>query len=228
MDVAEGKLFVPLDSDDYIVPEALEIFWQAWNSIPEDEQNEYSGVGVHCMDQNGIIVGTLYPYDRMISNDLDMAFKYKVKGEKWGMIRTDIMREFKNLEVKGHFLSESTVWFRIAQKYPKKLYLQKALRGYEVHEDSVMNRNKSYDYNIESTIVAECIFMNEFYTWYLRYQPQIAIRKPLSLTRKCILNDKKILFGKDALIKKVNPMMCKALIIVASVYKIVWSMRKKR
>lgn len=222
VEVAKGELFVPLDSDDYIKPETLEVFWQAWNSIPIEEREKYSGVGVHCMDQYGNLIGTPFPADRFISNDLDMTFRYNVRGEKWGMIRTDIMREFKNVEVKGHFLSESTIWFRIAQKYPKKLYLQKCLRIYEKQEDSVTKKNKSNDYNIESTILSECIYINEFYNWYLRFRPRIAILKPIALTRKCILNNRKILFGEDALIKKVNPLLCKVLVLLSSPYKLVW------
>ena len=227
VDVAKGEMFVPLDSDDYIIAEALEIFWNAWLSIPENERWDYSGVGVHCMDQNGNMIGTPYPQDRMVSNDLEMTFNCKIKGEKWGMIRTDIMREFKNIEVKGHFLSESTVWFRIAKKYHKKLFLQQCLRIYEVHEDSVTKQIKSYDYNIESKIVSECIYLNEFYSWYLRYQVKSAIRKPLALTYACIVNDKSILFGNDALINKVNPLLCKVLIFIASAYKIIWVMKNK-
>lgn len=227
VDIAKGELFVPLDSDDYIIPEALEIFWNAWISIPENERVDYSGVGVHCMDQKGDMIGTPYPKDRMVSNDLEMTFKFKVNGEKWGMIRTDIMREFKDVEVKGHFLSESTVWFRIAKKYQKKLFLNQCLRVYEVHGDSVTKQMKSHDYNIDSRIVSDCIYSNEFYDWYLRYQLKTAIRKPLVLTYKCIVNDKEILFGKDALIKKINPLICKALIAIASTYKLVWAIKQR-
>ncbi|OUN38712.1 hypothetical protein B5G28_08455 [Faecalibacterium sp. An77] len=227
VDIAKGELFVPLDSDDYIIPEALEIFWNAWVSISENERIDYSGVGVHCMDQQGDMIGTPYPKDRMVSNDLEMHFKFRVDGEKWGVIRTDIMQKFKNVEVKGHFLSESTVWFRIAKKYPKKLFLQKCLRIYEVHEDSVTKQMKSHDYNIDSRIVSDCIYLNGFYNWYLHYRLKTAIRKPLALTYNCIVNDKAILLGKDALIKKVDPLVCKVLIAIASIYKLVWTIKKR-
>jgi len=226
VDVAKGELFAPLDSDDYIVPNALEILWNAWNDIPVSERKDNSGVGVHCMDQNGNMIGTPYPAERVISNDLEMVFNYKIKGEKWGVIRTDIMQQFKNEEVKGHFLSESTVWYRIARTYSKKLYLQQCLRIYEVHDDSVTKKMKNaFDYNIESTIVSECIYMNEFYHWFLKYQVKNAIRMPVALTYKCIINNKSVLIGKDALIKKVNPFMCKILILITSGYKAVWKVK---
>ena len=146
-----------------------------------------------------------------------MTFKCKIKGEKWGMIRTDIMREFKNIEVKGHFLSESTVWFRIAKKYHKKLFLQQCLRIYEVHEDSVTKQIKTNAAGIQDLLTlfffGSCfIYLNEFYSWYLRYQVKSAIRKPFALTYACIVNDKSILFGNDALINKVNPLLCKNIL----------------
>ena len=77
---------------------SLEILWKAWTGIPENERILYSGIGVHCMDTEGNRIGTPWPNGSCISNDLDIAFKYHVTGEKWGPIRTDIMREYKNLE----------------------------------------------------------------------------------------------------------------------------------
>lgn len=54
---------MPLDSDDYVIPETLEVFWKAWNSIPDGERSEYCGVGVHCMDLDGNMIGD--PYRRI-------------------------------------------------------------------------------------------------------------------------------------------------------------------
>lgn len=228
VEIAKGELFAPLDSDDYIVPNALEIFWNEWNSISLNEKEQYSGIGVHCMNSKGELIGDTYPNDRFVSNDLDISFKYNIKGEKWGVIRTDIMKQFKNEEVKGHFLSESTVWYRIARKYTKKLYLQKALRVYEVQNDSVTRKMKDeVDFNIDSRIVADCIFMNEFYDYYLKYQFKRAIRIPVALTYKCIVNERPILIGQNSLFSKVKQPICKLLIIIASGYKPIWYIRNR-
>lgn len=178
------------------------------------------------MNSKGELIGDTYPKEKFISNDLDISFKYNIKGEKWGVIRTDIMKQFKNEEVKGHFLSESTVWYRIAQKYPKKLYLQKALRVYEVQNDSVTRKMRDeVDFNIDSRIVADCIFMNEFYDYYLKYQFKRAIRIPVALTYKCIVNERPILIGQNSLFSKVKQPICKLLIIIASGYKPIWYIR---
>lgn len=104
VDIAKGELFASLDSDDYIIPNALEIIWNEWNSISLNEKEQYSGIGVHCsMNSQGELIGDAYPNDHFVSNDLDISFKYHIKGEKWGVIRADIMKQFKNEEVKGHF-----------------------------------------------------------------------------------------------------------------------------
>lgn len=187
VEIAKGTLFLPLDSDDTIVPEALEVLWNVWEKT-YDMQGEYSGIGCHCKDQNGVRIGTPWPYDGIVSNDLEMYFKYKIKGEKWGPIRTDIMRKFSNPEVKGHFFSESVIWFQIAEAY-QKVYIDKCLRIYEVQADSVTTKSKKKDYNAESLILSDCFFINHYYKWYLRYKPKEAIKKPLVLVRRCVYND---------------------------------------
>lgn len=221
LDMAQGELFLPLDSDDTIVDDALDIMWKAWVSIPNNEREKYSGIGVHCCDSQGVRVGDSWPNDEIVSNDLAMHFKHKVRGEKWGPIRTDIMRQYKNEEVKGHFLSESTVWFRIAKKYCK-LYLNESLRFYETHDDSVTKLIKKDNvYNLESELLADSIYINEFYEWYWKYMPMQAIKLPLRCAKRCIAGGKHLYFGEESYIKKVHPISAKILLCVAAPYWII-------
>lgn len=214
IDMAEGELFLPLDSDDTMVAEALEVLWTTWMGLTEEERKNYSGVGCHCKDQNGKRVGTPWPKDGIISNDIEMYFKYKIRGEKWGPIRTDIMKNFKNAEVKGHFLSENVIWFQIADRY-QKIYIDKCLRIYEVHADSVTTKMKTEkDFNFESSLYSDCFYLNNYYNWYLRYSMKEAIKKPLALTRKCVRNDYPLIFSRKGGGRKRyeqgKSMVCKA------------------
>lgn len=221
VEMAKGELFLPLDSDDEIVTNALEEIWMAWESIPEEKRKNFSGVGVHCMDKKMHRIGAQWPEDNMISNDLEMHFKYHITEEKWGAIRTDIMKIYKNAEVKGHFLSEGTVWYRIARKY-NKLYINKNLRIYEVHEDSVSNKiEHDKNYNFESFLCSTCIYINEFSDYYLKYDKKNAIKYPLVLAKKCIENNYPIFVGESALMCLVHPMYAKILLILASLYKVI-------
>ncbi len=219
LDLAEGELFLPLDSDDTIVPEALEIIWNAWVSIPEEQRSEFSGIGVHCINQYGDRIGPAWPEDGMISNDLEIRFKYKITSEKWGPIRTDIMREYKNPEIKGHYFSESTVWYKIAQRYKKK-YINANVRIYIQKNDSVSVKNKeNTDYNFDCYIEGAKIYINDFYCWYAKYDKKGLIKKVLILSKKCADNKKPLLLGKDAMIKSISPIPAKIIMICASAYK---------
>ena len=142
-----------------------------------------------------------------------------------GGVRTDVMRQFKNAEVKGHFLDESTVWFRIAQHY-QKLYIDRCLRIYEIGHDSVQVRTRAAELaNSESKLYANLIYINEFYDWYIRYDLKGLIKKTLKVVYYASLNRKSILLGKGV-IRQVQHTLCKLIIIAASPYSLVEKCRK--
>ncbi len=210
--LASYELFLPLDSDDILTDNALEIMWTAWENIPVEQRREFSGVGVHCMKKTGERIGPAYPQDGMISNDLEMKFKYRVGGEKYGCIRTDIMAEFPNQEVKGSYLCENTVWFRIAAKY-KKVFLNEAVRVYEIGSDSIQKRSLAQDIkNAESRIVAELIYINEFYAWYSKYNFKSALRLPLAVLKSAFLIDYPI-FRKNGAFHQAKPLLAKLMML---------------
>jgi len=133
---ARGKFFIPFDSDDACVPEALECFKKYWDLIPEDSKDKFSAVSALCVDQNGKLVGTKFPKDVTDSNTLEVKYKYRVKGEKWGFQRTDVLKEFPfpTPDFEGH-LMPSTVWIPIARKYQTR-FINKALRIYYINEEN--------------------------------------------------------------------------------------------
>lgn len=86
-------MFVPADSDDEFIPEALEYFAKQWQMIPVEDRKGYSGINVLCKDsKTGGVVGGEYPESPMVSDNLELAYKYKIKGEKWGCIRTGLLK----------------------------------------------------------------------------------------------------------------------------------------
>jgi glycosyltransferase involved in cell wall biosynthesis len=125
---AQGEFFLNLDSDDECVPKALERFSYHWDSIPADQKPRFSAVTCHCVDQHGRLVGDRFPRDPTDSDPLEIRYRYRVRGEKWGFHRTDVLREFPFPEdVKRTYIPESIVWNKIARKY-KTRYVNEALR----------------------------------------------------------------------------------------------------
>jgi glycosyltransferase involved in cell wall biosynthesis len=115
---AKGQLFLSLDSDDSCYPQALERFWHHWQSIPEDARPGFAALTALCEDENGNIVGQKYPKDVFDSDSSEIKHRYKVEGEKWGFIRTDILRQFPYPEPPGvTYVPESVAWIPIAALY---------------------------------------------------------------------------------------------------------------
>lgn len=115
---ALGELFLTVDSDDAFVPEALERFLFHWNSIPHERKAQFSAVTCLCMDENGSVIGTQFPFDPTDSDSLEIRYRYKDKGDKWGFHRTEVLRKFPFPEWPVQTLiPESIVWHRIAMEY---------------------------------------------------------------------------------------------------------------
>lgn len=93
IDLAKGQYFSPLDSDDTLPADSLAILVQTWESISDDMNIVF--VSSLCQDQNGNIVGDQFPKTPLICSIFDMRYKYKIKGDKWGMGKTEIYKKMK-------------------------------------------------------------------------------------------------------------------------------------
>jgi glycosyltransferase involved in cell wall biosynthesis len=114
---AAGFMFAILDSDDWYVPEALERFWYHWQSIPASRQPNFVGVTGLCSLASGELIGSRFPQNVFDSDAIDLRYKYRVRGEKSGILRTAVMQQFQYPEHLGKYVSESLVWNRMANKY---------------------------------------------------------------------------------------------------------------
>jgi glycosyltransferase involved in cell wall biosynthesis len=143
---AEGEFYVIFNADDALVDNALEVFYSTYQALPENVKNEISGVITNCSDQNGNLIGTLFPLNNntppppyLLCNELEMRHKYKVKGEKFGFVKTDIMKAFP-YSVIDKYVPENHIWFAIAEKY-KAVYINASLRIYYIHSASLSHQN---------------------------------------------------------------------------------------
>jgi glycosyltransferase involved in cell wall biosynthesis len=163
--IARGQFFVPADSDDEFVPETLQRFKEIWRAIPLKHQSRFSGVNVLCRDQNGKLIGTQFPADLFVSDNLELSYRYKVTGEKWGCIRTDLlkMRPFPGNVGSGYF-PESWIWNWLALSY-RGLCANEVLRIYHVNAGvSIMTRSVTLEYKKRSAVPG---FYN--FAWLLNY-----------------------------------------------------------
>jgi glycosyltransferase involved in cell wall biosynthesis len=119
---AQGRFFCILDSDDWYVPKTLERFLHCWNTIPVSEQDKFVGTCALCSYESGKLIGTRFPQDIFDSDAIDLRYKHHVLGDKSGMMRTEVLRQFPFPKELGKVLGDSVVWNRIARKYKTRFF----------------------------------------------------------------------------------------------------------
>lgn len=112
---AHGEFLLVADSDDWVVPNALERMDHHWSRLPDPVG--YCGVAGLCADANGNIIGDRYPEAAVHSTLRERKYIYKIKGEHWGSVRTDIARQYPFPDDIDGFVPEGVVWMDIAKKY---------------------------------------------------------------------------------------------------------------
>jgi glycosyltransferase involved in cell wall biosynthesis len=135
---AHGFFFIIFDSDDACAPQALERFAYHWQAIPEGDRGHFCGVTSLSQDQKGRLVGVPFPGDAVVSDHLEMIYKFKIKNEMWLCVRTAVMREFPFPEIDGlRYIPEATVWARMARTY-RTMYINETLRVYWQDQPSLL------------------------------------------------------------------------------------------
>jgi glycosyltransferase involved in cell wall biosynthesis len=115
---ARGKFFTCLDSDDALPPDALEKLRRAWDGIPKSERAGFCGVDGLCCDQHGHIVGDTFPRDPLDADMRERKYVYGPRGEKWGVVLTEIARLYPFPQVAiGEYLPEGIVWLDMAKRF---------------------------------------------------------------------------------------------------------------
>ncbi len=128
--IAGGKFFLIIGSDDAFLPETLETFLRYWTDIPREKKEQFVGVTALCQDPAGNLIGSGLPQPVVDSDAMEIRYKYKVKGEMWGFLRTEVLRRYPfPLIGNCKYLPESVVWNAIARSY-KTRFIQKTLRIY--------------------------------------------------------------------------------------------------
>ncbi|MBB5215101.1 glycosyltransferase family 2 protein [Parapusillimonas granuli] len=179
---ASGELVVALDSDDSLDTNALYTMARVWSDIPERERSRYVAITGLCAKPDGRIVGDMYPRDVFDATALDMTFKYHVKGEKFGCLRTDVLLQFPFPEEIAGFVPESLVWRAIARAGYLTRFVNQVFRVYHDSSDSLSRQGAESQQHalglwlLAQDTVVECL------PWF-RYRPQAFLLAAARYTR---------------------------------------------
>ncbi|BBO68396.1 hypothetical protein DSCA_23260 [Desulfosarcina alkanivorans] len=132
LDQIRGTWFTFLDSDDEMVPEALE----RMISVPDQVDEKINAITCNCFDTStGEFSGKGLNANQFLSS-VDVA--RKCTGEFWGLTKTELLGVDRFNEKLPGF--EDTLWFKINER-ACRYYLHEGLRIYHTEGEDMITKN---------------------------------------------------------------------------------------
>jgi glycosyltransferase involved in cell wall biosynthesis len=179
---ARGQFFLPLDSDDACLPNALERMTYHWNAIPAAERGSYAGVEGLCIDQEGRIVGDEFPSNPCDMTVRERCYVHRVSGEKWASTLTEIVRMYPFPDIRGTYIPEGTLWLRIARKF-KYRCVNECFRVYYIDDDfagvTITRRIRRLDAYAPGRL--------HFYTYVLNNDLEYFLHSPMPFLKAAVI-----------------------------------------
>lgn len=108
---ARGDFILWCDSDDVLLPSALQTLIDTWNTIPEPEQEGFCGVSALCETENGVLGNSFYNPDAPQDMSWNTLFQ-SLRADLVIFTRAELVKQNPFLEV-DFLISESSVWSKI-------------------------------------------------------------------------------------------------------------------
>lgn len=124
---AKASLYCSIDSDDAVLPNCLERMLYHFHSIPVNERSNYAGIMCLAENQHGDLIGDKFLAEDMNDNIISVLLRHKKLGDKGGLNRIEILKEFPFPEdVINVYLPESYHIHGYSAKY-KTLFVNEIL-----------------------------------------------------------------------------------------------------
>ena len=123
LDLARGKMFIIVDSDDYITEDAIEKIIKYEKQISKSSDN-FAGIWFCKGYSKNNIIGTTFKGEYVDATSLQRK-KYNINGDKAEVFYTEILKKNKFPVIEGErFVPEALVWNRIAKQGYKIRWFQ--------------------------------------------------------------------------------------------------------
>ena len=136
--MVKTQYFMVVDSDDIYPENSLETLISEVEKI--DNQDDFISVMGLSEDENGHIVGNQYPNNGFDGSILEMRYKYKIRGDKFGIFITKTYqreisgKDYSQYEGKG-YIPQSVIFNDYDAKGVKTRFINKVVRFYLKDED---------------------------------------------------------------------------------------------
>lgn len=152
---AAGELILWCDSDDWLLPQALQRLSEVWESIPEPQRADYAGVSALAATEQGCIVN---PFPNEVYRDVswnDLAEVNGVTGDMLFCARAEMLKMHPFPEV-DLLIPESVVWKAIgdqpARLVPEILKMVEYQAEHAVSFSGIMAYNRGRAHALAVTV----------------------------------------------------------------------------
>ena len=214
---ARGTLVLNIDSDDELLPEACDVFWNTWTSIPIHIRKECGQIKAQCKNQNGIITGAVFP-EGINEWPIEKARKHfsLSAGEQHGCRSAAIMKSNLFPEPDGvTFVTENIIWVPMEQKY-RSWGLNDVVRIYHTEGDDHISTSlnatrrkvtlqdcRNTYWNVTYMANHAEIFVPDFYAYIKRIVRSCEMAHILRVTDRGFLEKNKLEGGRNCFWKTV-------------------------
>ena len=147
LDLAQGEWFFIVDSDDFLISNALSFLDNTFSDLP----NNIQGVVARRGYNENEIIGDEFKEEKFISDHIEKRYIKNLKGDLAEVYKTELIKNYKfPVFPQQKFCAEGLIWNRIAKKH-KSLFISKIIYITEYLENglsanSIKNRRESPDY----------------------------------------------------------------------------------
>lgn len=181
--IAKGELFIICDSDDELVPDALERLKFHWDNFTKDEKNEVAGIFFLCIDQYGKLVGDKFPKNYQIMDLVGMGIAKGITGEKGALLQTRALKMYPFPEnINKCYVPEGSLWAKMAKDW-KMCFINEALRIYwiEGRSDSLSLISTTVK-NYPGSLYSHLCFLNYNMRFFFK-RPKLCMGEATRYTR---------------------------------------------
>ena len=150
VDLATGDLFFIVDSDDVLPQNSLETIIETVEML--NPNVKYAGIAGLKGFSDTEIVGKTFAEEYIECTSLDRE-KYNITGDKAEVFFTEVLRKYKFPSFENeNFITETVVWYEIANDGYKFRWFNKIIYICEYCEDGLSKKNNKFYDNYEGFI----------------------------------------------------------------------------
>ena len=153
VDRAQTELFLILDADDELLPQAVETIVAEWTRMTDSQRRGIAGIWTLCVTPGGTLCGREFPSHALETSLQDLRYRFRCEGERLPCFTTAVLRRHPFPATRPGecpYIPEAYVWSAITRRMPLR-FLNARCRVY--HAGRGLSELSRKEYRVSRAIV---------------------------------------------------------------------------